>query len=270
MAIKRRKLGGKKTGTAVVPWDEELAKFAAEEAAQEKPAGGKFFSTAGGQLSIGGNSVKNNELICVIVDHAYDYTYYEGRYDPDSPTPPKCFALGHDEKEMAPHESVVERDQEENDQCKGCPMNEWGSAETGKGKACQNRRRLALLPCGSIDKHDNLELIEDLSHYRKGEIGYLRIPVTSLKNYSNYIRELAATEKRPAFAMVTRIFIEADRKTQFKICFEAIDRLPNEITEIIYKERRPVVHDEILLPYNLDFTEAEEEKPAHSKRSRKY
>ena len=69
--------------------------------------------------------------------------------------------------------------------------------------------------------------------------------------------------------MVTRIFIEADRKTQFKICFEAIDKLPNEIVEIIYKERRPVIHDEILFPYNLEFKEEEEEKPAR-KRSRKY
>src|SRR4051812_45818674 len=101
------KMPNKPTGTAIVAWDQELAKYA-QDAADAEVISGSFVKLKSGVMSIGGSQMKDNQVDCIIIDSVYENAFYAGKYDPDNVSPPNCFALNHDEKELAPHEVVPE------------------------------------------------------------------------------------------------------------------------------------------------------------------
>jgi len=99
----------------------------------------KQFTLPDGQSSPGPMDV------CVL-DFAWFMVHYPGVYNSNNPQQPNCFAIGRDKPEsglLKPHESVTNPQFTD---CAGCPKNEWGSAPTGKGKACKNQRRLIIVP----------------------------------------------------------------------------------------------------------------------------
>jgi hypothetical protein len=184
---------------------------------------------------------------------------------------PTCFAFHKDPEtkdEMAPHPSVFKEDcftPQHDGECKDCPMNEWGSADKGRGKACSNRRRLAIIPAGSYNRQGksnnyDLEMFDDEAHYKSAEEAYLKVPVTSGKNFDKYVRELSEEFKRPTFAVFTRIWSEPDPKSQFKLNFEMLDLVPNELMEAVFKRYKDL-NERIDFPY-LPPSDDEEEKPA--------
>lgn len=252
MATKKAK------GTAVANWDEELAKLAQDSAKmEENVAGGAFFSIKSGQLSWQDNKLPGNEMAVIIVDSIIENVFYPGEYDTDNPQPPSCFAFGRDEKTMAPHPVVLEAGHEENSTCIGCPNNEFGSADKGRGKACKNTRRLALLPAGKFLKDGSFEFNDDVDHYVNAEVGYMKLPVTSIKGYASFVKQTANTLNRPPFGIVTRISVVPDDKSQFKVLFEPLMNVPDELIKVIidrHKETAAVID----FPYQVS---EEEEKP---------
>lgn len=187
-------------------WQDRLAKFAVAAVAAEAAPSGSFITAKSGVLQFAGNAVAGNKLDVIVVDSIYENTYYTGKYDPDNPLSPVCFAFAHDDAELAPHEDSIEP---QHATCKGCPQNEFGTADLGKGKACKNSRRIAVLP-GSDLALDTLET---------AEVAFMKLPVTSVKNWGNYVNTLATIDHRPPFAVVTTIAPVPDLKTQFKITF---------------------------------------------------
>lgn len=243
-------------GTAVTNWDEELAREAQVAAAAEANTGGaQFFSIRGGILSFQDAPIPGNKIGVVIASSLFENVFYEGDYDPDSPTPPTCFAFAKEEEDLAPHKSVVERDQGQHEACLGCPMNAWGTADKGRGKACRNTRRLALLPAGEFDKAGVFKAYTEEEHFAKAAMGALKLPVTSVKGYATFVKQVSGALKRPPFGIFTTISVVPDPKTQFKVLFEPIANVPNSLMPIIMKRR-----DEAALlldqPYNLDLDEA--------------
>ena len=114
-------------------------------------------------------------------------------------------------------------EKKQSDKCSTCPKNEWGSSTNGgKGKACRETRRLLLIPADSITSVDAI---------KTAEVAALRPPVTSLRNYANYVQTIAATLKRPPLAVITEISVAPDAKTQFKVNFKMIKAI--EDAEII-------------------------------------
>lgn len=217
------------TSTALVSYDEDMAKEAAALAKREQHAGGgaEFFSLQGGQLKIGGNSIPNNQVAAIILDSILENVFYVGKFDPANPAPPKCFAYGTNSESMEPHETVKAP---ELSSCADCPNNEWGSADQGRGKACRNTRRLALLAAGTFD--DTGRVFEPTaSPERLGEatLAYLKLPVTSVKAFANYVRGLATSDApRPPRGVYTRIKVVPDATTQFKLEFTALGPVPSE------------------------------------------
>src|SRR6266496_6226194 len=140
----------KTTSTAVVPWSKELSDLANIATAIEENVGaaGNMIGTAGGRLKWKGAEIPGNKIMVVVLDHIIEYAWYEGAFDPNNPQPPACFAFGRDEKTMTPHEKAADI---QNDTCAGCPQNEFGSALVGKGKACKNSRRLALITQSDLE-----------------------------------------------------------------------------------------------------------------------
>lgn len=246
----------KKPTTAVANYDEELAALAGKSAAlTDSGGGGRFFSTQAGLLQFDGQALPGNQMCVIVGSWCLENVYYEGSYDPDNRAPPTCFAFSKqddDKDEMAPHPEVEKHEEFERQSalCGDCPQNEWGSSGRGKGKACQNRRRLALLTGGVYKPAGrgsyDLELIDDPDHFASTEEAYLKIPVMSGKNFDNYVREIADAFNKPLFAVYTRIWLEPDPKSQFKVHFELIEPVDNALIPVLLERYRK-------LDANIDF-----------------
>lgn len=216
-------------------WEKEMAALAVQEAEKEVLTG-QFISIKGGVMTLAGQRLADNKVKVVVIDHIFENAYYVGKYDPDNPSPPVCFAFGREEEAMVPHDDSAEK---QNDACGGCPMNAFNSdPDGGKGKACKNGRRLALLSASELTP----EAI------KRGEIAYLKVPPTSLKGWAYYLKALAGTYQRPAFGVVTEIGVVPDPQSQVRVTFNMVEVLDPKVVKAIM-ERRQEVAQQIDFPY---------------------
>ena len=74
--------------------------------------------------------------------------------------------------------------------CNSCPMNEWGTAEDERGKACKNMHRLYIIREGEM-----LPLL-------------LTLPPTSLKNLSDYIALRIVSKGMRSYGVVTKVSLK--------------------------------------------------------------
>jgi len=255
MAVKEKPV---KT-TQLNSYEKALAEQANIAAGMENStATGQFFGLASGQLQFNGNPIPGNEMLVVVLDGIMENVYYEEAYDPDDPKSPSCFAFGRSEKDMVPH-TIIEEPQ--HSQCEGCPMNEWASAERGRGKACRNTRRLAMIPAGTFDREGKMELFSDPGHFETAAIAFMKLPVTSVKGYAAFVKQVAGALKRPPHGVITHVKVVPDTKTQFKVTFEAVGKVEGKLLGIIMKR-----HDEAVLSIDFPYTPATEDdepkKPA--------
>lgn len=260
----------KKKTTEVAHWKEELAAQAKAAVASEETAGsggGRFFSMRAGVLKFDDAALPGNQMAVVILDSIMENLYYEDKFDADQKTPPTCFAFGRDAETMEPHDKVDEHEEftRQSATCAECPQNEWGSAETGRGKACSNRRRLSVIPAGTyrpLGRGGGFELAleDDQEHFRKAEEAFLKLPVTSVKGFAGYLKSTAEQFGLPLHAVFTRVYLEPDTKSQFKVNFELIEMVPDELMPTIMA-RHATAAKGIDFPY-IPRTDDEEAKPA--------
>ena len=244
----------KPSANALVPWDEQLAKDAEIAAGMEaNSGGGQFFSFKSGILSFNDMPMPNNEMAVIILDSIFENVFYEGEYDPNNPTPPTCFAFGREELTVGPHQAVIDKGQDQHTNCQGCPMNQWGTAEKGRGKACRNTRRLGVIPAGEFTK-TGFSPFTDTAHYKDATVGFMKLPVTSIKGYATFVKQVAGGLKRPPYGIFTRVKVVPDAATQFKVVFEALDKVPDGLMQTIV-DRRTEVMSTIDFPYSLDAPE---------------
>jgi hypothetical protein len=214
----------KKPGTALVPWEQAMKAAAVKQSSAEKIFGGSGvgrIQITNGFMTIDGELVEGNCLDVVVLSSVHLNEYYSSVYDPRKPTVPDCYAYG-DESEEDPEATMAPSDKVENRQacdadgadvggCEGCWANEMGSADTGRGKACKNVRRLLLAT------EDCLESAEALTG---AEVRSLSVPVMSVRNWAKYVKDVLAEElERPYYGVVTTISVVPDPKSQFKINF---------------------------------------------------
>lgn len=220
-------------------WEAQAVKAAAEVPA----TGGTFLSTKAGILSYGDEVMPGNQVCVIILDAVLENTAYAAKFDENNPQPPVCYAFGRldEQKEMAPHpsmEAFPEHFIPHAESCGVCPLNEYGSADTGRGKACQNRARLALLPAGYYSpkrgsRDFDLEVFTDPAHFKTADIAHLKLPVLSVKNYFKFVADVAAAHRRPPHGVIARVYLEPDAKAQFKVCFEMLEEVPDALAEIV-------------------------------------
>jgi hypothetical protein len=209
MATAAKKTAGSKS-TAVAKWDEALAARAKiAKKAEASVSTGEWISVKGGQLAYQGNVVPGNKMDVVILAYRLENQFYDGPYDPNTPQAPSCYAFGVDEESMAPHEKAEGKQAES---CHGCPMNEWGSAEQGRGKACKNVRRVCIIPADALDN--------GADGIAEAQWAFLKVPVMSVKGWAGYVNQLAQLN-RPPLAFVTEISVTPDAQSQFKVNFNA-------------------------------------------------
>ena len=251
-------MAAKKQTTAVANYDEELAALAGKAATMtDTGGGGRFFSTQAGVLAFDGQPLPGNQMCIIVGAWCRENVFYEGAYDPENRAPPTCFAFGKDDKdldEMGPPEEVDKHEEfeKQSDLCADCPQNEWGSSPRGKGKACQNRRRLACLTAGLYKPQGRnqfeLELIDDPEHFATTEEAFLKLPVMSGKGFDAYVREIAEQFDKPLFAVYTRVYLVPDQKSQFKVEFELIEPVDNALIPALL-DRYKKLNANIDFPY---------------------
>lgn len=251
--------------TSVVKWDEELARQAEVAAGMEaNTGGGQFFGLKSGVLTWQDAPLPNNQMAVVILDSILENVFYEGAYDPDVPQGPTCFAFGREEKTLAPHQLVLDGSNQmcgASGLCDGCEMNEFGSADVGRGKACRNTRRLAMIPAGTFNAAGKLELIDDVEHFEATAIGFMKLPVMSVKGYASFVKQVAGALKRPPFGIVTKVKVIPDAKSQFRVTFEPIMNLPDDVMGAIMAR-----HEEAMATIDFPYQPNDEEAPAKPKR----
>lgn len=249
MAIK------KSTSKALVKWDEQLAKEADVAASMEASAGGgQFFSMKSGVLTWQDAPMPDNQMAVIILDHIFETVYYEGEYDPDNPQGPTAFAFGRDEKTLTWHESSAP--EFAGKLCSESEVCQWGSADKGRGKAAKETRRLAMIPAGNF-KNGKFQLIEDPQHYLETTVGFMKLPITSVKGFAGFVKQVAGALRRPPHGILTKVKVSPDPKNQFVVLFEPIDKVPDELMGAIMKRR-----EEVMAVIDFPYQPREEEKPA--------
>jgi len=243
-----------------------LAKYAKAAAASEKHSGGgSFISTKNGEYTYQGDAL-DNPLRAVVVDFAHVNAYYEGAFDPNSPATPVCFAIAKSpedpdedvEHSMAPHPDAADPQAET---CRECWANAWKSADNGRGKACKNMRRLALVAAG-VDRGEGVETsLEGVD--ANAEVAMLNLPPSALKYWGGFTKKLANVMGLPPFAVVTDLEIE-DLDTGYTIKPTVVEELPDEtIAEMM--ALREAVADDLTAPYQAQ-PEAEAPAPRRGKK----
>lgn len=259
----------KKTATsgsrALTLWEQKFAAAAERSANAEKDSVGgglQGISLRNGVLSVDDQPVPGNELDVVVLCAVHENKWYAGDYDPDTPQIPACYAFRTEEeadegKPMAPHAESTDPQGDADGQCEGCEHNQWGSADRGRGKACKNIRRLALVTSDSIESANALE---------EAEVRTLSLPVTSVRAWATYVRNTLATDLgRPYWGVVTNIKVVPDKKTQFRVVFtlgELIDFDDALFTAL--EKRQQATLPELVKPYIL--VDREDEPPARPAR----
>jgi hypothetical protein len=245
----------KKPGTAVATWDEELSNRAkiADAQARTLQTGNKFFSLKSGVFSFDGKPLPGNEIYVVILDGVFANTHYAGKFDPGNPASPDCYAFGRDAQSMTPHDNVAP-EEKHSDRCATCPMNVFGSADEGQGKACKNTYRLALIPAGNVDAKGKFKQFTSEEELLTQEVGYLMIPVTSVnKQFLVYVKQLkdgvwTAGKSRPTEGVVTRIKLVPDANNQFVLNFSFAGFLGDVIQSAAIR-RSDEAKETIAFPY---------------------
>jgi len=126
------------------------------------------------------NPDAEKELVGVIVDHHPVNAYWADKYA-GANNPPDCSSM----------DGKVGMDQDGNRKpCNSCPMNEWGTAEDERGKACKNMHRLYIIREGEM-----LPLL-------------LTLPPTSLKNLSDYIALRVVSKGMRSYGVVTKVSLK--------------------------------------------------------------
>jgi hypothetical protein len=238
----------------LVNYEKQWELQASEVSQNERVQSAMSFSTRAGALMLGEERMPGDQVCVIILDFIRMNTFYPERFDQDSPMPPTCFALGRVEEEMGPHHSMqqdLSYFKPQNDptlygSCNSCALNQWGSAEQGRGKACQNKRELTLLPAGFYvprprSRDFDLNLLDDPAHYQTADTARLRVPVTSVNNWARYVNLISAQYRRPPAGVLTRIYLEPDQKTQYKVNFEVVEAVPDHIASVVIARQQQVM-----------------------------
>lgn len=180
--------------------------------------GGRFRLIEGGeQVSVSKSDTMN---IMVIEAGTISRTYYEGTYDPENPSAPKCWS--NDSKAPSPE---VPDEQRMAARCGDCPMNVKGSGQ-GNSRACRFSQRLAVMLEGDTEK-----------------VYQMSLPATSLFGEANgknmplqaYVKFLHA-RNAPIQAVVTQMQFDEDSETP-KLFFSPARALNEEEVKALLEKR---------------------------------
>lgn len=177
-----------------INYEEQLAKEAAEISSRIATPASDRIRYSGNQYFITPDGMEGETLEVVITDFVSANLFYDRPFDRGNPMPPGCFAIGLEPSMLVPSPNSPNRQSET---CATCPNNQFGSAITGKGKACKNTRLLAVLPSEALDNPE-----------QESPIWTLSVPPASVKTFDSYVHTLSVKHRTIPVGMVTQISLD--------------------------------------------------------------
>lgn len=175
------------------------------------------------------------EVVLIKANSHLSKSYYKGEYEDGDSGPPDCTS----------RDGKVPDEGAENPQaasCALCPHNVWGSGKSGKGKACQDARRVAVSAVGQIN-----------------EPMLLRVPPASLKPLAEYAARLD-NRGLDYDAVITRVKMDTESPTPLLV-FEPRGYLTEEqYSQVVAQKNSPLV-DLIIGATAMPVRTKSEEKP---------
>jgi hypothetical protein len=174
----------------------------------------------------GDGPADNIEVVIVKAAENLSKIWYEKQYTPGSTTPPDCFSTNG----ITPDPASPKL---QNNMCKPCRWNQFGTANNGKGKACMDSKRLAVVPAG--DLHNEIH----------GGPMLLRVPATSLTPLKQYGINLDAYGIKSACMVATRISFNPEKEHP-EFVFRPIRALNDEEAKVVMQLRESDQVDRII------------------------
>lgn len=156
------------------------------------------------------------DAVIVGVNSHVSKAYFGGVWSEESSSPPVCYAIDG----VTPDPGVPDK---QADSCAICPRDEWFTkADGGRGKECQDHKRMALLLMPTMTKKMlGAPLMEPV---------HLKIPPGSFKSLKKYSDQLQ-NENTPYPSVVTRVSFTPNK--QFEMAFEIAQYLSNKEAEVV-------------------------------------
>lgn len=186
-------------GRSLATVDQELSQEVANLKQQIGQPGGRAIKIKNtGFVSPEGMDL-GTEIQIVVLDFISKNMFYDRPYDPQNPAPPACFAQGKviDDMVPDPDSPAIQADA-----CRTCPLNQFGSGNNGKSKACKNTRELAVL----LLDPDNEDSITDPN----APVYTLSVPPSGLRAFDGAVASIARSLAGPPVkAILTAIVKDA-------------------------------------------------------------
>ena len=182
------------TQTALLDFNaiEDLWKQEAGDIANGVTITGNKISTNNKIFTLPNGVQTNKPLTVIVVDYRNYSVYYPGTYDPKNKVPPVCWAIASDNKTS--HQNLVPGNNVQNPvnpQCEGCKWAQWKTGQGGKGKACKERIRVALVPLDGLTD--------------KTPVWLLDVSPTGLDSFGKLVNLVKAEHGKPIMAGITKI-----------------------------------------------------------------
>jgi hypothetical protein len=227
--------------TALTKWQEKFAGYAKQDQDQLKGigTGGRSIKFGRGKINIGDTVIKDGRIEVVILGYCAHNRFFKGKYNAAESAPPVCYSFSNvfNDEDMKPHAAAAEKQHED---CASCPNNACGSAETGRGKACQNTARLGLLLSDDL---------KDGPATSAAELANANVSPTNLKHLKAYVDRLAEDHECPTWAAVTEIIGHDDPETQIKLEFKLVDLITDDEVLTALEKRFLKIQDVLQVPY---------------------
>lgn len=141
------------------------------------------------KLPTGQESTPGTPLKVVVLDFVSYNAFYDRPWSDDDKSPPACFALGPNPKELVPSVNSPVVQSETN--CEDCVNNAWKSK--GKGKACGNHRLLAVVePTAAVDS----------------PVMLIRLSPTGVKFWDKYVNDVIGRFGMGPICVETEIYFD--------------------------------------------------------------
>lgn len=258
-----KKAVAKRKSTAVGSVADMFQQGLETELGREQAGVGKTLSIRNSKFKFEGADL-GNEISVILLDYVF-VNQFKGKFDPDNRQPPACFAMAENELDLVPLPSSPEI-QNGGDPCETCWANEFESDDAGRGKACKNGRRIAVMSAEAWEDDDFADYIDSEA------VGYLTLPPTTNPTWRAYVNKLGKTAKLPVWGVITTLSFDPEVDYP-KLEFTATAKLQDILDEAGAKKLfalRDEIHDELRAVPDFSGYEAEDSpKKKTAKKRRK-
>lgn len=186
---------------------------------------------------------ERESLFITVLDFTNKNWFYSQQYDEKNIVPPDCYAQGDVIEDMVPLDAVPAK---QSDACATCDMNQFKSAQNGRGKACKNTRELAVLIVDEDGTHNEAD----------APIYILSISPKSLAAFDTYVRNVSRLLKGYPIKAIVEITAQP-MGTYSQVVFHQPEANPDFGVHWLRREEARA-----LLEAPPDFTPREQAKPA--------